>query len=77
MSTPNIMCQTDVTQGASIGDIFISTSTMNHDRRIPLPMFDVYGVGCEASTPTEKLVAALGLKQGVVSSGNSLDYTDK
>lgn len=50
---------------------------MNHDRRIPLPMFDVYGVGCEASMPATKLVAALGLKEGVVSSGNSLDYTDK
>lgn len=64
-------------QGAAIGDVFVSTAIINHDRRIPLPNFDKYGLGYCTSPATSKLQAALGLKQGVVSSGNSLDYTDK
>lgn len=32
-------------QGAGIGDIFLSSAVVNHDRRIPIPGFDVYGVG--------------------------------
>ena len=29
-----------VAQGAGIGDVFVSTGKMHHDRRIPLPGFD-------------------------------------
>lgn len=50
---------------------------MHHDRRIPIPSFDKYGLGYSESLPTPQLQAALGLKRGVVTSGNSLDYTDK
>ncbi len=25
-------------QGAAIGDVFLSTATVNHDRRIPIPV---------------------------------------
>jgi 5'-methylthioadenosine nucleosidase len=50
---------------------------MHHDRRIPLPGFDKFGLGLVASPPTPALQAALGLKPGVVTSGDSLDYTDK
>jgi 5'-methylthioadenosine nucleosidase len=64
-------------QGAAIGDVYVSVSKMNHDRRIPLPGFDKYGLGTTASTPTPNLQAALGLKAGIVSSGNSLDYTER
>eukprot|EP00798_Chlamydomonas_sp_ICE-L_P020726 gene20726-27541_t len=64
-------------QGAAIGDIFISSSLVHHDRRIPIPGFDAYGVGHAEAVPTPKLQASLGFKQGVVSSGNSLDYTEK
>eukprot|EP00197_Chlamydomonas_leiostraca_P003932 CAMPEP_0202869702 /NCGR_PEP_ID=MMETSP1391-20130828/12599_1 /ASSEMBLY_ACC=CAM_ASM_000867 /TAXON_ID=1034604 /ORGANISM="Chlamydomonas leiostraca, Strain SAG 11-49" /LENGTH=246 /DNA_ID=CAMNT_0049550049 /DNA_START=25 /DNA_END=765 /DNA_ORIENTATION=+ len=64
-------------QGASIGDIFVSTHVVNHDRRIPLPSFDQYGLGKASTLPTPNMVTSLGLKTGVVTSGNSLDYTDK
>lgn len=64
-------------QGAAIGDIFLSSNIINHDRRIPIPGFDSYGIGKTSSTSTPALQASLGFKSGVVSSGNSLDYTDK
>jgi 5'-methylthioadenosine nucleosidase len=62
-------------QGAAIGDVFVSTGKMHHDRRIPLPGFDKQGLGYVESTPTPQLQAALQLKAGIVTSGNSLDYT--
>lgn len=62
-------------RGASIADVFISTAMVNHDRRIPIPGFDKYGVGAFDAVPTPHLQEALGLKAGVVTSGNSLDYT--
>lgn len=61
--------------GAAIADVFVSTATVNHDRRIPIPGFDVYGIGRFDAVATPALQQALGLKAGVVSSGNSLDYT--
>ncbi|KXZ47923.1 hypothetical protein GPECTOR_32g536 [Gonium pectorale] len=64
-------------QGAAIGDVFLGTAVINHDRRIPLPNFDKYGIGYSLCLATPGLQEALSLKQGVVSSGNSLDYTDK
>lgn len=64
-------------QGAGIGDIFVSTAVVYHDRRIPIPGFDKYGMGRTATHACPALAAALGLKSGVVTSGNSLDYTDK
>lgn len=64
-------------QGARIGDVFVSTAKMHHDRRIPLPGFDKYGLGFIVSVPTPNLQAALSLKTGIVTSGDSLDYTDR
>ncbi|KAL3136321.1 hypothetical protein ABBQ38_005585 [Trebouxia sp. C0009 RCD-2024] len=64
-------------QGAAIGDVFVGTTTVNHDRRIPIPGFDKYGVGAHTSAPTTRLQKELGLKAGMVSSGNSLDYTEQ
>ena len=64
-------------RGAAIGDVFVSTRMLNHDRRIPIPGFDAYGVGAYAALPTPALQRELGLKCGVVSSGNSLDFTSE
>lgn len=64
-------------RGAAIGDVFVSTGKMRHDRRIPLPGFDRFGLGEVASPPTPNMQAALGLKPGLVTSGDSLDYTDR
>lgn len=63
-------------RGAVIADIFLSTRTINHDRRIPIPKFEEYGIGKQEALPVPRLQRALSFKAGVVSSGNSLDYTD-
>jgi len=63
--------------GAAIGDVYVSTAAVNHDRRIPLPGFEAYGVGREAAAPVPNLARAVGLKEGVVTTGNSLDYHDR
>ncbi|KAK9821682.1 hypothetical protein WJX74_007745 [Apatococcus lobatus] len=62
------------TKGAAIGSVFVGTSTVNHDRRIPLPGFDKYGLWHCDCIPTPNLQKALKLQAGVVSSGNSLDW---
>jgi 5'-methylthioadenosine nucleosidase len=59
---------------ASIGDAFICSAAANHDRRIPIPGFDVFGVGKLDLVAAPKLVAELGWKSGVVSTSNSLDH---
>lgn len=41
----------------------------------PTQGFDKYGIGAFDAVPTPQLQAALGLKAGVVTSGNSLDFT--
>ncbi|CAL8471455.1 g10997 [Coccomyxa elongata] len=62
-------------RGAAIGDVFLATAFANHDRRIPIPGFDKYGIWRIDAVPAPKLRDALSLKEGVVSSGNSLDYS--
>lgn len=62
--------------GGGIGDCYIGTSFVHHDRRIPIPGFDTYGVGLRRAPECLKLIADLGLKSGVVTTGNSLDATD-
>jgi 5'-methylthioadenosine nucleosidase len=64
-------------QGAAIGDVFVSTGKLHHDRRIPLPGFDKFGIGYSESLPTPNMQKALSLKPGVVTSGDSLDYTQE
>lgn len=66
-------------RGAAIGDVYVSSAVLHHDRRIPIhDAFEAFGLGRVESTPTPNLRAALpSLKLGVVSSGNSLDYTDR
>jgi 5'-methylthioadenosine nucleosidase len=47
-----------------------------HDRRIPIPEYDTYGVGrIESSLDWSKLAAAHDFKIGICSTGNSLDKT--
>ena len=60
--------------GGEVGDVYVSDRRfVFHDRRIGIAEFAPYGVGSYASTPIGSLVAALGLKTGVVTTGNSLD----
>ena len=62
--------------GAAIGDPFVSTGFRHHDRRIPIPGFEAYGKGNHTSHPVPNLIKQLGFKSGLVTTGNSLDYTD-
>ncbi|KAL7577536.1 hypothetical protein ACA910_015070 [Epithemia clementina (nom. ined.)] len=69
-------------KGAAIGDVFLTTGVVHHDRRIHIPGFDSYGIGKMDHTSSETIVSpnnlarSLNFKQGVVSTGNSLDKTD-
>lgn len=63
-------------KGAAIGDVFLTTASANHDRRIPIPPFIPYGIGKVDSTPVTKLADVIGAKTGVCTTGNSLDKHD-
>eukprot|EP00192_Tetraselmis_astigmatica_P019023 CAMPEP_0117662892 /NCGR_PEP_ID=MMETSP0804-20121206/8293_1 /TAXON_ID=1074897 /ORGANISM="Tetraselmis astigmatica, Strain CCMP880" /LENGTH=250 /DNA_ID=CAMNT_0005469817 /DNA_START=62 /DNA_END=814 /DNA_ORIENTATION=+ len=60
-------------KGGEIGDVYHSTSTINHDRKIAIPVFTAYGMDSRPSHPCPNMVKALGLKGGVVSTGNRFD----
>eukprot|EP00211_Chloroparvula_japonica_P008156 CAMPEP_0119137568 /NCGR_PEP_ID=MMETSP1310-20130426/23877_1 /TAXON_ID=464262 /ORGANISM="Genus nov. species nov., Strain RCC2339" /LENGTH=311 /DNA_ID=CAMNT_0007128671 /DNA_START=80 /DNA_END=1012 /DNA_ORIENTATION=+ len=64
--------------GARVGDVYLSTKCVFHARRIPEAHegggFEEYGFGHFRSPPLARLVAAVpGLKQGIISTGDSLD----
>jgi 5'-methylthioadenosine nucleosidase len=63
-------------KGAAIGDVFLTTAVAHHDRRIPIPNFESYGIGRLETTMAHKLAEAHNFKQGVCTTGNSLDKTD-
>ncbi len=59
-----------------IGDAVVSCDTLKfHDRRIPLKGFEAYGIGSYPCIDIPELVKELSLKQGIISTGNSLDCT--
>ena len=43
---------------------------------MPIPLFEEYGIGLKPSISTKNLREKLGLKAGVVSTGNSLGCTE-
>jgi 5'-methylthioadenosine nucleosidase len=63
-------------RGARVGDIYVSAAPLLfHDRRIPLDPFRPQAEGRWPCTPAPRLMAAIGGKPGIVSTGNSLDWT--
>ncbi|KAL7002598.1 Mutanase [Sarracenia purpurea var. burkii] len=62
-------------KGASVGDIFLASDVAFHDRRIPIPVFDMYGVGLRQAFSTPNLLKTLNLKVGKLSTGDSLDMS--
>ncbi|ESQ53633.1 hypothetical protein EUTSA_v10026821mg [Eutrema salsugineum] len=62
-------------KGASIGDVYIVSSAAFHDRRIPVPVLDLYGVGMRKAFPTPNLIKELNLKVGRLSTGDSMDMS--
>ena len=63
-------------KGAEVGDVFITTASANHDRRIPIPPYSAYGVGRLESTQAGSLAEAINAKMGVCTTSNSLDKHD-
>ncbi|KAK3421042.1 hypothetical protein EUGRSUZ_G01749 [Eucalyptus grandis] len=64
-------------KGASISDVFLASEVAFHDRRIPIPVFDLYGVGLRPAFSTPNLVKELNLKVGKMSTGDSLDMSQQ
>lgn len=64
-------------RGASIGDVFLISDVAFHDRRIPIPVFDLYGVGQRQSFSTPNLLRELNLKVCKLSTGDSLDMSSQ
>mmetsp|Transcript_1434 Transcript_1434/g.1740 ORF Transcript_1434/g.1740 Transcript_1434/m.1740 type:complete len:280 (+) Transcript_1434:109-948(+) len=64
-------------KGAEIGDVFLTTEVVNHDRRIPIPPFIPYGIGKlkDENIDVTKLAAQHSFKTGICTTGNSLDAT--
>ncbi|XP_047322716.1 5'-methylthioadenosine/S-adenosylhomocysteine nucleosidase-like [Impatiens glandulifera] len=62
-------------KGANVGDVYLPSDVAFHDRRIPIPVFDLYGVGSRKTFSTPELLKALNLKIGKLSTGDSLDMS--
>ncbi|KAI3861447.1 hypothetical protein MKW98_000399 [Papaver atlanticum] len=62
-------------KGAGIGDVYVASDVAFHDRRIPIPVFDLYGVCAKRAFSTPNLLKELNLKVGKLSTGDSLDMS--
>ena len=63
-------------RGAAVGDVFVSHEHLVfHDRRIPLAGFEEYGVGSYPAVDARGMARSLGLKKGIVTTGDSLDHS--
>src|SRR5262249_57607380 len=65
-------------RGATVGDVYVSGGPFRfHDHRIPLGAFAQYGRGDFRGVDVTALATKLGLKTGGISSGSSLDHTER
>ena len=65
-------------KGGVIGDVYVSAGSIcYHDRRILLPGFREYGIGSYPVFDVGPMAKQLHCKTGIVSTGNSLDATEK
>ena len=60
--------------GGKVGDVYLATAFQHHDRRIPIPGYDAFGLGRRDAAKSSKLAEKLGFKTGLCSTGNSLDF---
>ncbi len=66
-----------IQRGAEIGDVYVSDQKfVHHDRRIAIPGFTEYGIGSYPAVPAGALARTLNMKQGIVTTSNSLDEND-
>jgi 5'-methylthioadenosine nucleosidase len=63
--------------GGAIGDVFLTTGVAHHDRRIPIPGFDMYGIGKIMTLDPTNMASTLGYKTGSCTTGNSLDHVPR
>ena len=64
-------------RGAAVGDVYVSRGRVCfHDRRIRILGFDAYGVGSYPCADMTAMAEELGLKQGIITTGNALDLQD-
>ena len=62
--------------GAALGDVFLGQGDVKfHDRRSPIQKYQGYCFGSYPTVSAARLATHLGLRTGVVSSGNSFDCT--
>ncbi|KAL2644545.1 hypothetical protein R1flu_012132 [Riccia fluitans] len=61
-------------KGAAIADVYLISETSFHDRRNTIPGYVEYGIGALEATPVAKLLSHLSLKEGVLTTGDSLDH---
>lgn len=67
-------CGGFIKRGGAIGKVYLTGGPfVFHDRRIPLPPFEKYADGNYELCDVSEWADALGMEQGAVSSGNSLD----
>jgi 5'-methylthioadenosine nucleosidase len=64
-------------KGGEVGDVYLGTHCRHHDRRIGIPGFTEYGIGNHAALETPNLLEHLGAKRGAVTTGNSLEHTER
>lgn len=63
---------------AKVGYVYLSYPAINyHDRRINIPDFKEYGIGQYPAYNCTSIAKGLGLRTGIVTTGNSLDYTEQ
>lgn len=62
-------------KGASVGDVYLASDVAFHDRRIPIPVFDTYGVGARKTFAAPNILKELNFKAGKLSTGDSLDMS--
>jgi nucleoside phosphorylase len=64
--------------GANIGDVYLGCDAVFfHDRRIPIEGFDRYGLGGYRCADFSAMARSVALKSGRISTGNSLDVTER
>ena len=63
-------------RGGAVGDLYVATGhALYHDRRIPIPNFRLQAEGRWPVHAAPALRNVLGAKPGIVTTGNSLDFT--
>ncbi len=60
-------------RGVEIGEVYTVDTTVFHDRRIPIPGYENYGIYKTNHEMAHKYASELGIKTATISTGNSLD----